>query len=115
MDKIYVGDIPLDFKYALFGSNYIELFNTQNLNNGTFQYYRIYLYDNLFEYDTGYRNYNQYSSTVATPVEVTDNIRYRRDFPQILTSVFIYCILFVFLINLVTSSIKRNGMLGGLL
>lgn len=115
MDKLYIGDIPNDYHYALFNNNYIDLFNTPNLNNGTFQYYRIYLYDNLFAYDIGSRQFSQYNNTYATNIDVTDNIRYRRDFPDIAQTIFLYVLLLIFLLNLVTSSIKKGGLLGGLL
>lgn len=115
MDKLYIGDIPKEYHYALFSSNYIDLFNTSNLYNGTYNFYRLYLYDNFFVYELSSRAFSNYNVTVATNIEVTDNIRYRRDFPDILQSVFIYVLLFVFLINLVTSCIKRGGLLSGLL
>lgn len=115
MDKLYIGDIPSDYHYALFNSNFVDLFNTSNLTNGTYQYYRVYLYDNFFAYDTGTRQFSQYNYTYATDIDVTDDIRFRRDFPDIAQTVFLYVLLFVFLVNLVTSSIKRNGLLGGLL
>ena len=30
MDTIYIGNIPTEYHYARFGSNYIDLFNTKN-------------------------------------------------------------------------------------
>lgn len=115
MDKIYIGDIPSNYHYAIFSNYYIDLYDRPTLTNGTFTFYRIYLYDNQFAYSVGAQTYNQYYTTTATDVEVTDNIRYRRDFPDIVQTIFIYCFLLVFLLNLVTSSIKKGGMLGGLL
>lgn len=115
MDKLYIGDIPSSYHYALFNNNYIELFDTPNLVNGTYTYYRIYLYDNMFAYDIGSRTFSNYNTTYAKNISVTDNIRYRRDFPDIAQTIFLYILLFIFLINIVTSSIKRGGILGGLL
>lgn len=115
MDKIYIGNIPTDYHYAVFGNYYIDLYDRQNLSNGTFTYYRIYLYDNMFAYDLGVQTYSQYYNVTAKDVEVTDNIRYRRDFPEIVQTIFLYCLLLIFLLNIVTSSIKKGGMLGGLL
>lgn len=117
MDTIYTGDIPQSFHYAQFSNYYIDLYDTNVLQaNHTYNYYRIYLYDNLFLYDSLSRQIGSYSTnTYLQNVRVTDNIRYRRDFPDIALTIFLYILLFIFLVNLVTSSIKKGGLLGGLL
>lgn len=115
MDKLYIGDIPKEFHFAIYNNNYIDLFNTGTLYNGTYTYYRIWLYDNQFMYEQGSRTYSNYNTTYAQNISVTDNIRYRRDFPDIVQTIFIYLLLLVFLVNLVTSAVKKGGMLGGLL
>lgn len=116
MDTLYIGNIPSEYCYADFGSDYIDLYNTNVLQpNNTYTYYRVYLYDNAFFYEDLYITRSSYSSNIyLDKIDVTDNIRYRRDFPDICSTIFIYCILFIFLVNLVTSSIKKGGMLGGL-
>lgn len=114
MDVIYSGDIPKDYKYARFGNYYIDLFKQPNLQ-GELDYYRIYLYDNLFEYDHLFQTFNQYNYSTAKQVEVTDDFHYRRDLPSIcfLSIVEICVILIIF--NLVTSVFKKGGLLHGLL
>ena len=32
MDVLYIGDIPQDYHYAVFGNNYIDLYNTTDLS-----------------------------------------------------------------------------------
>lgn len=114
MDILYIGDIPKEYHFAVYGSNYIDLYNTINLQ-GTLDYYRVYMYENQFAYEKRTTTYNQYYYTTAQNIDVTDNYLYRRDFPHILTSVFIFSIFFIFLLNIFTSIFKRGGVFGGLL
>lgn len=116
MDKLYVGDIPSEYHFARFGNNYIDLFNTNVVSpNSSYDYYRVYLYDNMFAYDyiTGTTGYN--NIVISNVVETTDNIMYRRDMPSIIVMTFMFVIMYVFLINLVTSAIRRGGIFGGLI
>lgn len=117
MDKIYIGDIPDNYQYAQFGSNYIDLYNTSELHaNNTYDYYRVYLYDNQFLYTTGFNQRGSYSTTAyLQQVPVTNDIRYRRDFNNILVMVFIYLIIGLWLLNLMTSSFRKGGIFHGLL
>lgn len=116
MDKLYIGDIPLDYHYASMGDNHIDLYNTNVLQpNTTYTFYRIFMnYNNQFLYlpvsvRTG--NTTQY---LSSDLDVTNDIMYRRDMPSIMCMTFIFVIGFVFLINIVTSYIKKGGLFGGL-
>lgn len=117
MDKLYIGDIPQEYHYAQFNNNYIDLYNTSVINNNTtYTYYRVYMYDNQFMYEklnttTG----SYYYSRTNTDIEVTNDIMYRRDMPNILLMTCIFVLIGVWLINLVTSFVKKGGILGGLL
>lgn len=114
MDIIYIGDIPLEFHYARFGTGYIDLFNTNRLyNNQTYTYYRIYMYDNLFEYDVRTQE-GGYRSEILQDVKVSDNKVYRRDFGDICIMVALMVGFGVWLLNLMTSVIRKGGVLGGL-
>lgn len=114
MDTIYIGDIPEEFHYARFGNNYIDLFNTNYLsNNQTYTYYRLYMYDNLFEYDVRSQTGGYYNETLQE-VQVSDNKVYRRDFGDICIIVALMVGFGVWLLNLFTSVVRKGGVLGGL-
>lgn len=113
MDTLYIGDIPQDYHYARFGTNYIDLYNTPTLS-GTKDFYRVYMYDNYFAYDTGTTTYN-YQTYYARDINVTDNKWYRRDMPFICLETAILIIFFIFIFNIVTSVFRKGGVFGGLL
>lgn len=116
MDKIYVGqNIPLDYTYAIWGSNYVDLFNSPTLEYGyTYHYYRLYFYENTFLYTEGDREGSRYT-TSTTLVETTDDFLYRRDIDSIFAMSFFVLFGVVLCINIITSVIKKGGMLSGLL
>lgn len=116
MDKLYVGDIPSDYCYARFSDNYIDLYNVPVLNSNTeYDYYRIYMYDNQFLYSYNTNVVGYYSSYTNTLIETTDNVMYRRDIDSIFIVTFIFILLAIFLINIITSAVRRGGIFGGLL
>lgn len=114
MDTLYIGNIPKEYHYARYGNNYIDLYKNQNLT-GYQDFYRVYMYQNSFQYEHLNTTYNQYNETIATSISVTDDYLYRRDFPSIMFMSFIYVILIVFLLNIVTSVFKKGGIFSGLL
>lgn len=114
MDTIYIGDIPEEFHFARFGGNYIDLFNTNQLvNNQTYTYYRVYMYDNLFEYDIRSQQGSYYNETLQD-VKVSQKQVYRRDFGDICIIVALMVGFGVWLLNLMTSIFRKGGVLGGL-
>ena len=115
MDKLYIGDIPTEYHFARFGNGYIDLYNTQVLHNNSYTYYRIYTNDNGFYYSTNTTNYNQYITEYATPIDVTSDVFYRTDFPNIMIMTFLFVLFGIFLFNIMTSLIRKGGVLGGLL
>ena len=115
MDKLYIGDIPSSYHYARFGNGYIDLYDTEVLHNNSYTYYRIYTNNNGFYYSTNNANYNQYITEYAQPIEVTDIVYYRTDFPNIMLMTFILVLFGIFLFNIITSLIHKGGLLGGLL
>lgn len=115
MDTLYIGDIPLDYKYAQFSNGYITLYNKPQGNNETLHYYRIYTSTDDFYYSEGDTNFGNYNTTYFTEINVSNNWAYRRDFADIcLTSFIIFLFFFVFLFNIITSFIRKGGVLGGL-
>lgn len=115
MDTLYIGDIPTEYHYAVFSNDYITLYNTNFLYNGTYDYYRIYTNLGGFYYVQGQTTIGNYNSITVQNVNVSDNWLYRQDIDKIFLVVFILCILFVFVFNIVTSVFKKGGVFGGLL
>lgn len=113
MDTLYVGDIPLDYKYAVFSNGYITLYNKSSARNETLNYYRIYTTNNGFYYSSGTQSFGTTTSYFTT-INVSDNIVYRTDFDSIVLITFIFLIFGLWLLNLITSAIRKGGVLGGL-
>lgn len=114
MDKIYIGDIPPNYCYARFSDGHIDLYNTSDLY-GIKDFYRIYMYNNSFNYDHLSTTYSEYNRTTASLVETTNDWYYRRDMPSIMFMSVVEICIIVFLLNLVTSVFKKGGLLSGLL
>ena len=117
MDAIYIGSsIPSEYHFALYGNGYIDLYNTANLRNGTFTYYRIYKnMGGKFYYEKGVRRFSLTSETIASPIGVTDKWYNRDDAYSILFFFLCISIFTIFLVNLFTSVFKKGGLLSGLL
>lgn len=111
-------EITGDYKYIVPSSNYYDLYNTNYLNNNsTYTYYRFYynLEDDL--YLTLTRNTNNYDYGFLNCIEVVpkNDYIYRRDYTNILFCSATLILFIVVLFNLITSLIKRGGLLSGLL
>ena len=95
-----------------FGDGYVTLYNTNNFyDNNYYDYYTIYN-ENGFYYSSGSRRV--YSQSVVD-VQVTDNWLYRRDVDSIFIIIFSFVLFGLFLFNVMTSIIRKGGVLGGLL
>ena len=114
MDTLYIGDIPQEYHYAIFNNGYIDLYNTNVLHNNTYTRYRIFTNAGGFYYDTSTVQVGQYSTTYTTDISVSSNSVYRQDFNYILICTFIIAVFGVWLFNLLTSLIRKGGLLGGL-
>ena len=115
MDTLYIGDIPEEYHFARFGSDYIDLFNTDTIvGNRDYTYYRVYMYDNLFAYSVGTISGSYYNQTLQD-INVSNNKVYRRDFGDICIMVALMVGFGVCLLNLLTSVVRKGGVLGGLL
>lgn len=117
MDPFYISEIPLTYKYAIFNNGYIDLYEVGELHaNNTYHYYRVYLYDNTFIYTQGENVRGAYSNVqYLQEIPVTNNVVYRRDFPMIILTCFIYLVIGIWLLNFMTSFVKKGGLLSGLL
>lgn len=114
MDTLYIGDIPQEYHYALFNNGYIDLYNTDTLHNDTYTFYRVYTNAGGFYYRTYQQTYNQYNTTYAQNINVSNEVVYRRDFPSILFMTICFTLIGIWLFNLITSLIRKGGLLGGL-
>lgn len=114
MDTLFIGDIPADFKFAVFSNGYVDLYNQPYAQNTSLPYYRIYLNNNGFYYNEGVHNFG-YSETSFQEIKTSNNWLYRSDIDKIFTVCFFCILLFIFVFNIVTSVFKRGGVFGGLL
>ena len=114
MDILYTGDIPKSYHYATFGNGYIDLYDTPTLHNNIYTCYRVYTNSNGFFYDIRQVNVGQMTTTYTTSINVSDNLCYRFDFPNILFMTLAFTFIGVWLFNLFTSLIRKGGVLGGL-
>lgn len=115
MDKLYTGDIPSEYHHAIFNNGYIDLYNTDVLHNNTYTRYRVFTNAGGFYYSTDTVNVGNYTTTYTTNIETTDKPAYRRDFPNILFMTCVFAVFGIWLLNLLSSIIRKGGVLGGLL
>ena len=115
MDTLYIGDIPLEFHYAVFSGDYITLYSQPSAQAETISYYRVYDYNNGFYYTTGTTTFNQYNRTYFDDISVSNSWWYRHDIDIIFIVCFIICLMFIFVFNIITSCFKKGGVFGGLL
>ena len=114
-DILYVGNVPPEYHYADFNEFYVDLFNTPVIEaNKEYTFYRVYLYDNYFAVSENTFNTSEYIIGGLVDIPTSDNIVYRRDFDSICFITFVFVLLGVWLLNLLTSLIRKGGVLGGL-
>ena len=116
-DKIYCGDIPQGFNYMLITHTGYKLYNTNNFVEGeTYEYYEFFTEISGNTYVHGWDSPSNFSQLVEVhEVEVTNDVFYRSDIHDIIGTTFIFALGFIFLINIITSVVRRNGIFGGLL
>ena len=115
MDTLYIGDIPNEYHYAIFNNGYIDLYNTNVLHNNTYTRYRVFTNAGGFFYETSNVQVGQYTTTYTTNINTSSNAVYRQDYPNILIITLILSVFGIWLFNLITSLIRKGGLLGGLL
>lgn len=114
-DTLYISDIPEEYHFADFNDWYVDLYNQPSARNETLTYYRIYYNCSPGTYVTGTRTFGSYNTTYFDDYPVSGEVWYRPDLDGILTCVFIIAFFGAFLINLITSIVKKDGLLGRLL
>lgn len=107
------------YKYLVPSNDYYDIYNTNYLEpNESYTYYRFYNNIDSDLYSIQTRTTNQYNYgylTNSIEIQPQHSYIYRKDYPQILTCVFILTLGFVVLLNVLTSIIKKGGILGGLI
>lgn len=114
MDTLYTGDIPSEFHYATFSSDYITLYDRPSAINTTLNYYRVYDSDLGFFYSTGTQTFGQYNTSYFTDIKTSNNWLYRHDIDIIFIVCLCVFIMFLFAFNIITSCFKKGGVFGGL-
>lgn len=113
MVKMYINpDIPKDYKYISLTSNYVDLYNKPYIHDERVNFYRIYYPYNDDVYEKKTVDVSKYTTLQPFEIERTNNFLFRRDADIILIAVFFFTLLFIFLINIATSLIKRGGIFG---
>lgn len=115
-DILYTGNVPSEYHYAYFNEFYVDLFNVPVIEaNQEYTFYRVYLYENYFAFSQNTLNTSEYVIGGLVDIPTSNNIVYRRDFGDICVMVALFVGLGVWLLNLITSIIRKGGVLGGLL
>lgn len=114
MDKLYIGDIPKDYHYAIFSDNHIDLYNQNIAQNVDLPFYRIYYNSPGFIYSQGTTHFGAYNSTTFQNIEVTDKWYYRKDCLNILIFTISIVVATIWFVNIFTSIFKKGGLLSGL-
>ena len=116
-DKVFSSDIPKEFCYFLATPTGYKLYNTNNFVEGeVYEYYEFFTTITSNTYVHAWDSPSNISQSVqAVKVEVTNDIFCRSDIHEIIGTTFIFVLGFIFLINIITSIVRRNGLLGGLL
>lgn len=115
MDILYIMDIPTDYHFAVFSGDYITLYNQPSARNETLHYYRLYSNNLGYYYSEGEQSFGQYNTTYFTDIPVTNDWLYRSDLDSIMICVLSFVLFFLFMFNIITSSVKKGGLLSGLL
>lgn len=115
MDVLYIGSIPKEYHYAIWGTDYVTLYNRPNAQNMSLPYYRIYFNAPGFYYSQGTTIFSQYNATTFQDIDVTDKWYYRKDSLTILSFTCVIFVATIWFVNLFTSIFKKGGLLSGLL
>lgn len=107
-DKVYITDeIPDGYVYGEVTDDYVILYNQKSFRNETADYYKIY-----FNYSSGLvthgtKYFGNYTTTFDD-IDVSRDILDRPDFFNILGITIVFTLCGIWLLNLITSFIKRR-------
>lgn len=120
INSFYIpSDISTDYKYLVPHDGYYDLYNTSFLQAGrTYTYYRFYdCLHNQDLYTINSFTQSPYNDSYINTIVVTpsNSLYLRSDFSSIVQTSFIIILFIIFLFNIVSSIIRKGGLLGGLL
>lgn len=117
MAKIYVPDeIPDEFCYiGNITDTYFDLYDKSNIQGTSGVTYRVFYGFEPSYYEMRSYNNSSYYTTSYAMIERTSSVFARPDNYKIFSVAFSFIVLVILLINIMTSIIKRGGVLGGLL
>lgn len=117
MTSLYVPiEIAEDFNYLVFNDNYVDFYDTDTLlANNSYTYYRNYYNFSRDIFEERSVVPDQDTSLECTEVTLTHEYVYRTDYKDIVVISFILILVFTVLINVLTSIVKKGGVLSGLI
>lgn len=114
-DKLYLpSDIPSDYTYAQYSNGYITLYNQPSAQNETLTYYRIWYGYSPGLVSSGQTSFGAYNRTYFDYVSTSRDIFDRPDFFNILSITLLITVCGLWFFNLMTSFVRKGGLLGGL-
>lgn len=109
-------DIPKEYNYlGNVTDTYFDLYNKSNIQNSTSDYYRVFYNLSPDLYIHYQDTYGEIFNTNFEQIETSSSVFSRPDCLSIFGVAFIVLFAIVFTINIVTSVIKKGGLLGGLI
>lgn len=115
-NKLYIPkDIPKEYNYlGNITDTYFDLYNKANIQNTTSDFYRIYYSISPDLYTHNEDTYGEIFNTNFQQIDTSSSVFSRPDCLSIFGVAFICLFAIVFTLNVVTSFIKKGGLLGGL-
>lgn len=115
-NELYIPDFDTNFKYARFGTNYIDLFNSETLQpNREYTYYRYYLYDNIDLVVSGTYSKSSYSTVEILPeLKIYSNNDsnkeiYHKDISNVFVMFFVVLFISLLGLKLFSRAFMKNG------
>lgn len=114
IDKLYIADVPCDYHFIRYNGDTYDLFSTDNPYGST-TYYTFYPKIGVGVYTENTAIITSDISNDLYNVPVSNCFLSRPDSSNILTTFLIICIFCAIIFNIITSAVKRGGVLSGLL